>query len=93
MAIRVTCLGLPLRGPAHLSIEPDPGSDLTLRELVKHYMAPQFDGDLVATLFDSEGLREDYVVLVNGRNALGLGLDTPLGDDAEVVIIPPVGGG
>lgn len=94
MAIKVMCLGLPLDGPTQVSIEPGPDVGLTLRELITRYLAPQFEGDLVEALIDSQGLRGDYVVLVNGRNAIGLGgLDVPLGDKAEVLITPPVGGG
>ena len=94
MAIKVMCLGLPLHGPTQVSIELGPNVGLTLRELITRYLAPQFDGDLVKTLFDSKDLRESYVILVNGRNAMGLGgLDVPLGDETEVLIIPPVGGG
>jgi len=75
-----------------MSIEPD--TVLTLRDLVTRYLASQFDGNLADALFDANGLREEYVILVNGRNALGLdGLDTVLDDQAEVLITPPVTGG
>ena len=92
MAIQVACMGLPIRGPKHLTIEPD--STITLRDLVTRYLALQFDGNLAETLFDAKGLREEYVILVNGRNALELGgLDILLDDQAEVLITPPVTGG
>lgn len=85
-------MGLPVSGPKHLSIEPD--SALTLRDLVTRYLTPQFDGNLADILFDANGLREEYVILVNGQNALGLGgLDILLDDQAEVLITPPVTGG
>jgi molybdopterin converting factor small subunit len=92
MAIKVACMGLPLQGPKHVSIEAD--SALTLRDLVTRYLAPQFDGNLVDALFDANGLPQNYVILVNGRNALELGgLDILLEDQAEVLITPPVTGG
>lgn len=94
MAIKVVCMGLPVHGPTHVSVDWDPACDLTLKELVVRYLAPQFDGNLRQILFDQDNLRDDYVVLVNGRNALGLdGADTALEDNAEVLITPPVGGG
>ena len=92
MAIKVACMGLPVQGPKHLSIEP--ASALTLRDLITRYLAPQFDGNLVDTLFDANGLRKEYVILVNGRNALELGgLDIVLDNQADVLITPPVTGG
>ena len=94
MAIKVVCLGLPLEGPTHISVEPDSALGLTLRELVSRYVAPQFKGDLVQALFDANGLRDGFVILVNGRNALGLGgPDSPVQDQAQVFIMPPVDGG
>lgn len=94
MAIKVVCLGLPLEGPAHISVESDPALGLTLRELISRYVAPQFKGDLVHALFDANGLREEFVILVNGRNALGLGgPDSPVQDQSQVFIMPPVDGG
>ena len=92
MAIKVASMGLPVSGPKHLTIEPD--SALTLRDLVTRYLAPQFDGNLVDALFDANGLRREYAILVNGRSALELGgLDILLDDQAEVLITPPVTGG
>lgn len=93
MAIKVVCLGLPLRGPSRLTIEPVP-TTLTLRELVTRYLAPHFEGNLANVLFDAQGLRDTYVVLVNGLNVLGqAGLETRIQDHSEVIITPPVGGG
>ena len=87
-------MGMPLEGPTHIAVEPDPAFGHTLRELITRYVAPQFKGDLVETLFDANGLRDEFVVLVNGRNALGLGgPDSPVQDQAQVFIMPPVDGG
>ena len=94
MAIEVVCLGMPLEGPTRLSVEHDPALGLTLRELISRHVAPQFKGDLVQALFDANGLRDEFVILVNGRNALGLGgPDSPVQDQAQVYIMPPVDGG
>ena len=94
MSIKIVCLGMPLEGPTSIVVEPYPALGLSLRELIAHYVAPQFKGDLVETLFDANGLRDEFVVLVNGRNALGLGgPDSPVQDQAEIMITPPVGGG
>ncbi len=94
MSIEVVCLGLPFKGPTRVLVEPEPAATITLRDLVARYVAPQFEGDLVSALFGDGGLNDEYVFLVNGRNALGLGgPDSPVEDQAEVVIMPPVGGG
>lgn len=94
MAIRIACFGLPVTGPTRLTVELGPNMQITLRELIERHLAPRFEGDLLGTLVDGEELAPNWVVLINGRNALGLGgLDATLDGDAQVLISPPVGGG
>jgi len=94
MAIAVVCMGLPVKGPARLTVEPGPTGGLTLRELISTRLAPQFGFDIVAALCDAHGLRSNYAILVNGRNATQLGgLDLCVDDGATVVITAMVAGG
>ena len=52
------------------------------------------DQFLAGRLFNEGGLKDIFIVLVNGRRIDNLeGLDTPLKDGDEVSIFPPVAGG
>lgn len=73
------------------TLELEEGSTLygALERLLQMYGSP-----LAEKLFNGDKLRKGIIVYVNGRNSLVLEhLDTPLQDDDEVLIMPPVGGG
>jgi len=53
-----------------------------------------FGAKLFDLIVDKENLREDVVILVNGKNIqLSGGIDTPLSANDDVAIFPPVSGG
>ncbi|MCL5951382.1 MAG: MoaD/ThiS family protein [Chloroflexi bacterium] len=52
------------------------------------------DAELQAALFENDRPRPHVRVLVNGRNLEWMrGLDTPLEQDHQVAIFPPIAGG
>lgn len=94
MAITVVCLGLPVPVPARTTIEPEPGGSLTLRDLLVNHLAPRYAPDLVEALFDAQGLKPGYAILLDGRSAMQLGgLDLAVEDGSTVVIAAGVNGG
>ena len=53
-----------------------------------------FGAQLFNLLVDKGNLREDVVILINGKNILlSGGIDTPLSSGDDVAIFPPVSGG
>ena len=53
-----------------------------------------FGAKLFDLIVDKGNLREDVVILVNGKNILlSGGIDTPLSANDDVAIFPPVSGG
>jgi molybdopterin synthase sulfur carrier subunit len=64
----------------------------TLREALEHLCAG--DEDLRAAIFDGHVLHPHVRVLINGRDSeLAQGLDTPLTEDDQVAVFPPIAGG
>jgi len=64
----------------------------TLRDVLKRLdeMFPQIVGEI----WDGKHVRDDYIVMINGRNMLFLGKeDTKLRDGDEISIFPPAAGG
>jgi molybdopterin converting factor small subunit len=93
MAITVICQGLPAPVPAQIGIEPE-HSGLTLRSLILDHLSSQSEPGLVEALFDDQGLKPGYTILVNGRNAMQLGgLDLVIADGSSVLITALVAGG
>lgn len=53
-----------------------------------------FGARLFDLIVDKGNLREDVVILVNGKNILlSGGIDTPLSPEDDVAVFPPVSGG
>lgn len=64
----------------------------TLREALEDLCAG--DEELRAVIFDGHALHPHVRVLVNGRDSeLAQGLDTPLTEDDQVALFPPIAGG
>ena len=79
-----------LTGESERRVEPAPA---TLAELLES-LARTYGGGFRGAVFDGAALSAAVMVLVNGHNVRFTGgLDTPLGDDDEVSLFPPVGGG
>lgn len=94
MAISVVCIGLPVKVPARLTVEPGLTGGLTLRELIFTHLVHQCGSQIVAELCDAHGLKSNYAILANGRNAIQLGgLDLYVNDGSTVVITTMVAGG
>lgn len=64
----------------------------TLRDVL-HRLDEMFP-DVRGEIWDGEHVRDDYIIMINGRNMLFLGKeDTVLKDGDEVSIFPPAAGG
>ena len=64
----------------------------TIREALNSLGAE--NSDLYTAIVEGDNLRPHVQVMVAGRNvALDQGLDTPLKDDDQIAIFPPVAGG
>ena len=64
----------------------------TLRDVLKRLdeMFPHIRGEI----WDGKKVRDDYIVMINGRNMLFVGKeDAPLKDGDEISIFPPAAGG
>jgi len=73
-----------------------PDSDQTVRQLLAALANEIGEGFASQVRYDPSGqLEGNLVVLVNGRHCSHLpdGLDTPLKDEDEVAIFPPIAGG
>ncbi len=58
------------------------------------YLSIEYGLAIVAANSDISALTDSLVILVNGQNIRQLkGLDTPLADDDEVSLFPPISGG
>lgn len=67
-------------------------SGQTVREVLNGLGAE--NSDLYTALVEDDNLRPYVQVMVAGRNvALDQGLDTPLKEDDQIAIFPPVAGG
>ena len=65
----------------------------SVRELLGR-LREMFGAQLFNLLVDKGDLREDVVILINGKNILlSGGIDTPLSSGDDVAIFPPVSGG
>ncbi|MBN1681645.1 MAG: MoaD family protein [Anaerolineae bacterium] len=80
-----------LAGSKTLSVPLDSGS--TVRDLIQAINAA--NPAIATALLDSEGQLSDAVfIYVHGRNVIGLqGLDTPIREDDEIMLVPPMVGG
>lgn len=65
----------------------------TVHELLLR-LRERYGDRLFELIIRDNEIREDVVILVNGRNLLQLaGLETPLNSDDEIAIFPPISGG
>lgn len=92
MNIRLYATLRPLAGGKHVSIPVAEGETVgsVLRRLIEAY--PLLDGQLLVP--DGTALLPHVQVFLSGRSVRDLkGLDTPLSEDSDVAIFPPVAGG
>ncbi len=67
--------------------------DVTTLRDVLHRLDEMFP-DVRGEIWDGEHVRDDYIIMINGRNMLFLGKeDTVLKDGDEISIFPPAAGG
>lgn len=79
-----------LTGENEARLDPAPA---TLADLLES-LAERYGGGFRGAVFDGAALSAAVMVLVNGHNACFTGgLETPLDDNDEVSLFPPVGGG
>ena len=68
------------------------GSGLTIREVLENLCREH--ETLRAAILEGDGLRPHVRVMVNGRDSeLAKGLETPVADDDQIAIFPPIAGG
>lgn len=65
----------------------------TVGDVIRQYSDSE-DENLVENVLDNGGIREYINVYVNGKDVRDIqGIDTPVGDDDEIRIIPAASGG
>lgn len=79
-----------LTGESERQVDPAPATLADLLEL----LAERYGGGFRGAVFDGAALSAAVMILVDGHNVCFTGgLETPLGENAEVALFPPVGGG
>lgn len=73
-------------------IEVNLSRPVTLRELLRE-ASSQVNLNLEEKLLKGEKIREGFMILINGRNAIYLNQAETLIDGGEIAIFPPAGGG
>lgn len=93
MKIRVKLFGVLYELVGSFKLELNVAGKLTIKDLID-LLSQTFNPKISEVLLNGDGLRSDYIIMVNGKAIEWInGLNTSLNDGDEVVMLPSAEGG